>query len=37
MAKENTKPTKKKSKIDYEQEQVARHRYNRRSKKGKKS
>jgi|TARA_B100001971_G_C18083618_1_gene479668 hypothetical protein len=37
MAKENTKPTKKKLKIDYEQEQVARHKYNRRSKKEKKS
>ena len=37
MAKENTKSTKKKSKIDYEQEQVARHKYNRRSKKEKKS
>ena len=37
MAKENTKPSKKESKTDYEQEQVARHKYNRRSKKEKKS
>ena len=35
MAKEKTKPTKKEPKIDYEQEQVARHKYNRRRKKKK--
>ena len=37
MAKENTKPSKKKPKIDYEQEQVARHKYNRKRKKEEKS
>jgi len=37
MAKGNTKPSKKKPKIDYEQEQVARHKYNKRRKKEKKS
>jgi len=37
MAKENTQPLKKKPKIDYEQEQVARHKYNRRRKKEEKS